>query len=210
MLGCKELTIDQALEDPDGDGEESGLPHPGSAQIEADFATLPPQIGPVVDDTDASYVTYISPAALRSSLERHVDERGEEVLERDNLRAIDPELFYNFLWYCARFSLPLPLPVSSSTSTSSSLGSPMSNDGTPKHICALAAWYVHAYLRTKKKRGKKSSGTFAFLFFEHDGPNKQTKNFVFSCFRFFSNFSIFSVIDCLHIRFISFFIEQGS
>lgn len=112
----------------------------------ADFDDLPPQIGPVLEAPDASYVTYISPSSLRLSLERHIEEHGEEVLEREHLKAIDPELFYNFWWYCARFSLPLPLPTSIS----------ISGDKQPIHCCAFAAWYVmnlHAfadvvYLRT--------------------------------------------------------------
>lgn len=125
MLGYKELSIDEALVGP----EEPTTSRPDGTEI-ADFANLPPQIGPVVDDTDASYVTYVSPASMRSSLERHIEEQGEAVLERENLKAIDPELFYNLWWYCARFSLPLPLPVS------------MVEGKDSKHYCAIAAWYV--------------------------------------------------------------------
>jgi hypothetical protein len=99
----------------------------------ADFASLPPQLRPCPANQtidDVSYVAYISPATLRRSLEQYVEEYGEEMLERDTLRDHDPELFVNFWWYCARFSLPLPLPVSASDPN----GNPSLN------YCAFAAW----------------------------------------------------------------------
>ena len=118
MLGYKEMSIEEALreyleptENPDQD-------------VTADFESLPPQIRPIVDAADASYVTYVSPSSLRLSLESHVAAEGESGLEREHLRDLHPELYYNFWWYCARFSLPLPLPVCNS----------------PKHYCTLVAW----------------------------------------------------------------------
>ena len=124
MLGYREMTIDEALHK--GDEERAT----GTSGGVADFDSLPPQIGPELETPDASYVTYISPTTLRLSLERHIAENGEEVLDREHLKSIDPELFYNFWWYCARFSLPLPLPV-------------QHVDGKdPGHFCLFAAWYV--------------------------------------------------------------------
>jgi hypothetical protein len=126
MLGYKEISVEEAL-------KTSNEPRQAKAHDSeglADFDTMPPQIGPIVDTTDASYVTYISPASLRLSLERHIAEHGEAALEREHLRAVDPELYYNFWWYCTRFSLPLPLPVA------------IKEDKKPKHYCTFAAWYV--------------------------------------------------------------------
>jgi hypothetical protein len=128
MLGFKEMSVAQALK---GFESPPQVVKSEGASV-ADFDELPPQIGPSLetpDVPDASYVTYISPSSLRLSLERHIEEHGEEVLEREHLKAIDPELFYNFWWYCARFSLPLPLPTA------------ISDDKQPLHCCAFAAWY---------------------------------------------------------------------
>jgi hypothetical protein len=58
-----------------------------------------------------------------------VEEHGENMLDRERLCEVDPELFYNFWWYCARFSVPLPLTVSSEDNTS-----------PPRHYVAFAAW----------------------------------------------------------------------
>jgi hypothetical protein len=104
------------------------------SDIAADFAALPPQMLSTIEEIrEASYVTYISPATLRSSLERLIEEQGEEILERDRLREIDPEVFYNLWWYSARFSLPLPLPVSSV--------------GDNQHYCAMVGWDYQIALR---------------------------------------------------------------
>ena len=125
MLGYKTYSIDEALSLAD---EVSNPTIHG--ETPADFAWLPPQIGPSIEATDAAYVSYISPASMRSALERAVDEHGESILEREALRARDPELFYNLWWYCARFSLPLPLPVS-----------PSDEDGNePQHYVGIIAW----------------------------------------------------------------------
>eukprot|EP00978_Attheya_sp_CCMP212_P000484 scaffold951_cov62-Attheya_sp.AAC.2 len=115
---------------------------------DADFSDLPPQIRPcrasngqigsgnspskLLENNMEGYVTYLSPSAMRSSLERHVQEHGEEILEREKLRKLDPEVFYNLWWFCARFSLPLPLSIG-----------PLelhSEGSSPKHYCAYAGW----------------------------------------------------------------------
>jgi hypothetical protein len=123
MLGYRELSLSEALK-----AETPLLP---SSSL-ADFGQLPPQIGPVIDtpipEENVSYVAYISPATLRLSLEQYLEEYGEEILRRDKLKELDPEVYYNFWWYCARFSLPFPLPVS------------VRDDGKSVHYCALVAW----------------------------------------------------------------------
>jgi len=61
MLGYREMSVQEALE----------LKEPSSLNInDADFASLPPQVGPYIDPgkNKASFVTYISPASLRLSL----------------------------------------------------------------------------------------------------------------------------------------------
>lgn len=124
-LGYSEMTIDEALSSETESSEDSDFD-----QVDkADFANLPPQIRPTLDATkNASYVSYLSPATLRRSLEQYIELHGEEVLIRDRLRALDPEVYYNFWWYCARFALPFPLPVVALESE------------TPLHYCAFAAW----------------------------------------------------------------------
>jgi len=125
MLGCKEMSLEEALSIE----SRSDNSYSCGADV-ADFGMLPPQIGPTVDTSadDVSYVAYVSPAALRAALEHYVEEMGDEVLARDRLKELDAEIFYNFWWYCARFSLPLPLPV------------PAASDSRTVHYCAFAAW----------------------------------------------------------------------
>ena len=130
QLGYKEMSVDEALSVAENPVKLLKARLDGTSTDIADFARLPPQIAPMVERTDASYVTYVSPASLRSSLERLIDEHGEAVLDRDSLKVLDPELFYNLFWYCARFSLPLPLPISTA------------EDKDPKHYFLLGAWYV--------------------------------------------------------------------
>ncbi|GKY97442.1 hypothetical protein MPSEU_000702700 [Mayamaea pseudoterrestris] len=123
MLGYKEMTLGEALST--GASVDENL----DCSV-ADFGALPPQITPTVNpqSEDAKYIAYISPASLRLALEHYVDEYGEDVLVRDRLKALDPEIFYNFWWMCARFSLPLPLPVA------------CHNDKFPHHCILFAAW----------------------------------------------------------------------
>lgn len=106
--------------------EESSSPSKKEGKNDDDFASLPPQIRPTIDDVaQARYVAYMSPATLRLSLERHIEEQGEEILERERLRELDPEVYYNLWWYSARFSLPLPLPIYGEDTS---------------HYCAMVAW----------------------------------------------------------------------
>jgi len=129
MLGFKEMSLEEAMTIESG---SNNLFPSGSGA--ADFEVLPPQISPTVivdDGENVSYVPYISPSALRLSLEQYVGEMGEEALERDRLKELDPAVFYNFWWYCARFSLPLPLPVPAASDESGR---------KPLNFCAFAAW----------------------------------------------------------------------
>ena len=61
MLGYREMSLEEALELKD--------PCPQNIN-DADFAGLPPQLGPHIDPgiKKVSFVTYISPATLRLSL----------------------------------------------------------------------------------------------------------------------------------------------
>jgi DENN (AEX-3) domain/uDENN domain/dDENN domain len=125
MLGFRELSLEEALAiDTQPPKPLDSFSVPG-----LDFNEMPPQINPSVEDgpieaDGVSFVAYINPVVLREALEQYVEEYGDEILGRDRLKDFDPEIFINFWWYCARFSLPLPLP--------------MSSDGP--HLCAFAAW----------------------------------------------------------------------
>jgi len=144
MLGYKEMSLGEAMEPPVSDAarETNGLP----CQIVSH--------GVVDDDTDSSgFVTYLDPVALRTSLERYVHEEGEGALDRDRLRERDPELFYNFWFYCARFSLPLPLPIAP--------------DGA-LHYCAFAAWDKSIALHGCFS-GARALAPFYGLNLEHNG-----------------------------------------
>jgi hypothetical protein len=120
MLGYQEMSLQEAL----------AFPAYAAAPESADG--LPRQLIYDVDEVSkkdegkAGFVVYLDPSTVRASLERYVNEEGEGALDRDGLRERDPELFYNFWWYCARFSFPLPLPISA--------------DGGALHYCAFAAW----------------------------------------------------------------------
>lgn len=126
MLGIREFSLTQALQLKPG----------VASQNLADFDELPPQICPTIvapdPSEDVTYVAYVSPSTVRLTLEQYVEEHGEEILERDRLKAHDPEVFYNFWWYCARFSLPLPLPISVEQRSESPLDI--------HHYCAMVAW----------------------------------------------------------------------
>jgi hypothetical protein len=123
LLGYREMTVAESLNVCPKSSNASSFADPG-----LDFKELPPHIGPIADDDSSdkgiSHVTYISPVVLREALEHYIEEYGDGILDRDQLRELDPEFFVNFWWYCARFSLPLPLPTSSDSI----------------HLCAFAAW----------------------------------------------------------------------
>ena len=96
---------------------------------------LPPQVTSQLDQHDCDQVTYLSPSSLRDGLEEAVDEHGAGILEREKLREMYPELFFNLWWFCARFQLPLPLAVSKNAGNNA------------KHYCAVAAWDYEIAMR---------------------------------------------------------------
>jgi len=122
------------------EGSELGasMPHrlSNAENTFADYLDLPPQIRPFLGknlekDGKCHYVTYLSPSSMRLLLEQYVEEHGEEVLERETLRKLDPRLYYNIWWFSARFSLPLPLMVGSFRE---------SREIRPKHLSGFVAW----------------------------------------------------------------------
>lgn len=138
LLGYRVMTTDETLSEVEGVDVETSPSH-RSSDTENTFATyvdLPPQIRPFLGESFAkdgkcNYVTYLSPSSMRLLLEQYVEEHGEEVLERETLRKLDPRLYYNLWWFSARFSLPLPLMV---RSAEDSVGH------RPKHLSAFVAW----------------------------------------------------------------------
>jgi hypothetical protein len=89
------------------------------------------------NDERLGYVPYLSPSRMRRILEQVVDDFGENILDREKLRYLNPTIFFNLWWFCCRFSLPLPLAISTVCSEASI------DDGAPvynNHCCAFAAW----------------------------------------------------------------------
>ena len=104
---------------------------------------LPPQIGRKVlnngaDEQAFELVPYLSPSRMRIALEMLIEENGEDILERERLRQLDPTVFFNLWWFCARFSLPLPLSVSPPPPPPSKIIGACKN--TSENIIAFAAW----------------------------------------------------------------------
>lgn len=128
----------------EGSGIETSLPSTSSRAAEkvfADYMDLPPQMRPflgrnVAKDGRSNYVTYLSPSSMRLLLEKYVEERGEEILEREALRKLDPRLYYNLWWFCARFSLPLPLRIAHHNASSG--GTTAATEAN--HLSAFVAW----------------------------------------------------------------------
>jgi hypothetical protein len=94
----------------------------------------PEQLCASVDSQNENLIPYLSPSDVRLRLEDRIREYGEGTLNRDNLRESDPILFFNFWWYCSRFSLPFPLPIHTDCNDAKA------NDVHPKHACAFSAW----------------------------------------------------------------------
>ena len=183
LIGYQEISVDELLESDNDTGWNSshGTAHEpqttdldvsGVTQDADSFDTLPPQLETSIRDGhvtpsgateptgQSGFVTYLSPHKLRLMLEDLVAEYGEEViLDRDCLRVVHPEAFFNLWWYSARFSLPLPLAVTSWLSSSDEEGNTDSTasevteeqhiDQKPGNIttmaemsdcCAFASW----------------------------------------------------------------------
>ena len=127
------------------------LPSLEVSMVEASDASLydmPPQLETTIhyknspaclnEQGRSGSVTYVSPMKLRSMLEQLVLEFGEEVIDRDRLKALDPQIFFNLWWYSARFSLPLPL--STASSYNSNVKSDESDHTDSHDYCAFASW----------------------------------------------------------------------
>lgn len=92
MLAIEEMSMEQALAI---NIDAATTPSESTDDRVADFAELPPQIGPTLSTLPGSnvhYVAYRSPSSVRLSLEQHVEEHGEEILVRDRLQKLDPEV----------------------------------------------------------------------------------------------------------------------
>ena len=145
LLGFKHLKLSQALKVTGSDSPtiDNDL---NSSRVSASSEQLPPQLEGSVRDChpstssinhqDEGFVSYLSPYKLRRMLEQLVHEYGEEVLRRDRLLEIDPQIFYNLWWYCARFSLPLPLAVELQDTESDCQSIITKFDD----VCAFASW----------------------------------------------------------------------
>lgn len=121
MLGYQEMTLSEM-----GDMK----PSKSHKHVDKEEENFPPHLSPFIlkdgsnnfltideDENEniqnCGFVDYLSPITLRVLLEEALDKLGENALERENLRNIDPRLFYNLWWYCLRFSLPFPLAIAS-------------------------------------------------------------------------------------------------
>ena len=111
-MGTNDFTDKQ--ENPEVLGYKSDLP----PQLESKITdgNAPPTsdggVGAEGQGQSSGFVPYLSPKKLRLLLEQLVVEFGEEILDRERLREVNPQALFNLWWYCARFSLPLPLAIS--------------------------------------------------------------------------------------------------
>jgi hypothetical protein len=157
LIGYKEMSIvdlieSEAIEKSDDDLDMSGMTQ------DADPQEMPPQLESSIQGGRASkstvkqgqegFVVYLSPQQLRIMLEDIFSEYGEDALNRDSLRVLNPEVFFNLWWYSARFSLPLPLSVKSLSveEDSDNSSSIKNNEKEPSYsdscrdCCAFASW----------------------------------------------------------------------
>jgi hypothetical protein len=122
FIGYKEMSIGQLMESEVTENSCDDLDVSGLTQ-DAYPQEMPPQLessimggrvsSSTVQHAQAGFVAYLSPTKLRSMLEDLSLKYGEDALNRDKLRVMNPEIFFNLWWYSARFSLPLPLAVRS-------------------------------------------------------------------------------------------------
>ena len=129
LLGYKEMIIDSTTKQLD------------DIPLRDEEGPMPPQLKTTVmshQDPDSSigFVPYTSPSKLRYKMEKYIEEYGEDVLERERLRRLDPTIFYNLWFYCARFSLPLPLSLAVEPSADG-LDAEKNSCG---NWCAMASW----------------------------------------------------------------------
>jgi len=121
------------------DSPKESDPSSRVAEDDAMYKDLPPQIGRKIRDNSvdeyvSGQVPYLNPSKMRIALEMLIEESSEDILERERLRLLDPTVFFNLWWFCARFSLPLPLSISPPSPPSSK------TTCACKNIIAFAAW----------------------------------------------------------------------
>ena len=157
LIGYKEMSIVDLIELEATEKRNDELNVSGLTQ-DADPQEMPPQLessikgGRVssssVKQGQEGFVAYLSPQKLRIMLEDLFSEYGEAALNRDSLRVLNPEVFFNLWWYSARFSLPLPLsvkslPVEEDSDNSSGIRDdeeePTYSDAC-RDCCAFASW----------------------------------------------------------------------
>mmetsp|Transcript_27836 Transcript_27836/g.55703 ORF Transcript_27836/g.55703 Transcript_27836/m.55703 type:complete len:2024 (+) Transcript_27836:44-6115(+) len=140
LIGYKEMGTEDFTDKEDNPevlGYKSDLPPQLESKITDGYA--PPTSdgggGEEEHGQSSGFVSYLSPKKLRLVLEQLVVEFGEEILDRDRLREVNPQALFNLWWYCARFALPLPLAISPTNGDDT--------DNTPQEIsdsCAFASW----------------------------------------------------------------------
>lgn len=157
LIGYKEMSIVELIESKAAEKCSDDLDVSGLTQ-DVDPQEMPPQLessikgGRIFTSTvkqgQAGFVTYLSPQKLRIMLEDLFFEYGEDALNRDSLRVLNPEVFFNLWWYSARFSLPLPLSVKSlpdeedkfNNSGIQGDGKEPNNPDSCCDCCAFASW----------------------------------------------------------------------
>ncbi len=111
--------------------------HHASNELPAQVQNILPSDSEELNDERLGSVPYLSPSQMRAKLEHIIEDFGEDVLEREKLRYLNPTVFFNLWWFCCRFSLPLPLSISNGGQfVTSDNGVPIYNN----HCCAFASW----------------------------------------------------------------------
>jgi hypothetical protein len=142
MLGYHVLSLDEALTADSTFDNAQGLPPQLKKLPKENF---------VDSDETKGFAPYLNPFLMRTLLERCVEEKGEEILDRDTLRRLEPRVFWNLWWYCSRFSFPLPLPISPVCINKEVMEEPKSSNNLrrriPLNFCAFSSWDKSIALR---------------------------------------------------------------
>lgn len=114
LIGYKEMGSDD-FNDKEDNPEALGYTNDLPPQLELNITDGSSQSGGEEHGQSSGFVPYLSPQKLRLVLEQLVTDFGEEILDRDRLREVNPQALFNLWWYSSRFSLPLPLAISPTT-----------------------------------------------------------------------------------------------
>jgi hypothetical protein len=171
MLGYHVLSLDEALSADNICGSTQGLP--------PQLKTLPKENFADSNET-RGFTPYLNPFMLRTLLERCLEEKGEEILDRDTLRSYEPRVFWNLWWYCSRFSFPLPLPNSSVWIGKEVIDEPTKSNSNlrrnvPLNFCAFSSWDKSIALRGCAS-GARAVRSFLELRSDFDKYSTITKN----------------------------------